>query len=185
MIDSILACINDNGSLIILFLTPKLEWFKNLSKDNISLIILILTLSVLIWQVSEQRKAVMVQTDAMKIKAYSRCLDEFSETRRWLCSNKLNDSIYANVSNQDHRYEKWKSYNKEEKDVYTYFELVYDILYRVFELQEQGWISQKEWKIWIAWCKDLSKHKIFHQVYKDNREYYSDEFVNFISDCLK
>ena len=153
----------------------------------ITLIVLYRQLKFLRTQTETQTNALKEQIKNAKYSEYVRCKIDFSHSMNQLIRNNMHDDIYSNIFKIDK--EKfntpWDTYSVEEKKVYAYFEILYELFVRVYLSKEENIITLKEWGNWEAWIDDIIKHPVFNDVHIDSIGMYSEPFQEFITQRLK
>jgi len=64
--------------------------------------------------------------------------------------------------------------------VYAYFEILYELFERVYQIKKNSWISEDEWSQWAMWIDDIAANPILADIYSDSKGMYSLEFEMFI-----
>jgi len=144
----------------------------------IGTIVLVLTLVVLIWQVKAQIRA-------LKQDAYQRCQSDYSSIIRLLVENPELTKIYDDLSKTGVAGpSNWVRYSTDDKRLYNYLELNYELFERVYLLRLDKWIDDSTWAQWNTWLKELAKHPLFKDIYEDNRNMFDKRFQDYIDRLL-
>ena len=112
---------------------------------------------------------------------YLRLKSDFAGVTRALIHTGRHEDVYNELALRTRRrFIGWQEYSRPEKITYLYMEQMYELLERVFDMREKGWIDEEEWELWARWIDDLAFHPLFSHVYEDGRETYSRAFEEYI-----
>lgn len=149
--------------------------------DAISLVQTIVLTATLVALILQLRK----QTQVMRHEALSSCRAEYALLVRMMITHKELSKVYDKLGSvQPGQVDNWHSYSEEERLVYHYLELNYELFERVFVLHKRGWIDSVEWKSWEVWLKELSSHPLFCDVRRDNTAMFSSDYETYIDQRL-
>lgn len=149
-----------------------------------------LTLLVLYVQLKSLRAQTMIQTEALKEQVknskyseYTRCKADFLQSMRQLTSDGSHDEIYSSLSKYGEPAlgADWVKYSKEQKKVYAYFEILYELFVRVYVIRRNEVITDVEWGLWEVWINDVITHPVFKDVHNDSIGMYDKSFQDFIT----
>jgi len=154
-------------------------------------IIYVLVLVFLIWQISLLRKQVKKQEDAIRLQAeamkqsdYLRCQIDFTETLRILLASQTHATVYDSLARGGSQFVNWTTYSGDDRKVYAYLEMVYELFERVFWVKKVGTIDAKEWRLWEVWFEDFARHPLLADVYRDNLGMFDGDFEAFVRSKL-
>jgi hypothetical protein len=143
------------------------------------------TLGVLTWQIILLRRQLRMQSKSIRASDYLRCQIDFTETLRLLVLTKLHHRVYDTLAQTGgSKFTSWLTYNQNEKAEYAYFELLYELLERIFVVWKEGTIDNAEWAQWHTWITDVIDNKVFRDVYEDNLGMFDPRFEHFIQTLL-
>jgi hypothetical protein len=144
-------------------------------------VIYLATLGVLTWQIVLLRRQVRMQSKSIQASDYLRCQIDFTETLRLLVRTRLHQNVYDTLAKTGgSKFTSWLTYNENEKAEYAYFELLYELLERIFVVWKDGAIDNDEWAQWHAWISDVIGNKVFRDVYEDNLGMFDPRFEQFV-----
>lgn len=116
---------------------------------------------------------------------YLRLKSDFSGVTRALIRAGRHEDVYNDLALRTRRrFIGWHGYSRPEKVTYLYMEQMYELLERVFDMREKGWIDDREWELWAKWIDDLAYHPLFAHVYEDGREMHPRAFEDYIRSRL-
>jgi hypothetical protein len=147
----------------------------------VTLFVLIRQARTLAEQARNQGEAVRLQTRALTQAEYLRCQVDFTETTRLLVREKLHGAIYDDLASSARSvFTNWKNYSSEQKLVYAYLEMLYELFERVFVIWKDGWIADSEWRQWQVWIYDVIQHPLFADVHNDNLGMFDPRYQEYI-----
>jgi len=79
---------------------------------------------------------------------------------------------------------KWPNYSVDERKIYAYFEMFYELFERVFWVRKEETIDQNEWHLWEVWFEDFAGHPLLADVYRDNIGMFDADFEAFVKSKL-
>ena len=116
---------------------------------------------------------------------YLRLKSDFSGVTRALIRAGRHEDVYNELASRTRRrFIGWQGYSRPEKVTYLYMEQVYELLERVFDMREKGWVDEEEWELWARWIDDLAYHPLFSHVYEDGREMHPRAFEEYVRSRL-
>jgi O-glycosyl hydrolase len=152
-----------------------------------TLIVLYRQLSYLGEQTRIQNDALREQVKNTKYAEYIRCKVDFLQSMRQLISDGIHDEIYASINKEGQVKftQDWSTYTPQQKKIYAYFEILYELFVRVYVLRREEVISKEEWATWEVWLNDVMSHPVFKNVHEDARAMYDKQFQEFIDGELR
>jgi hypothetical protein len=126
---------------------------------------------------------VRVETASIKHDIYQRCQSDYSALTRLFIENRKLEKVYDELGSSVAS--KWPKYTKDQKAMYHYLELNYELFERVFILSDKHWITEGEWKLWDGWLKAMALHKLFADVHNDNRGLFDPKFQRHVDSLLQ
>lgn len=173
------------GGLTQLFMDPVIASWIQTFIYFITLLVLIFQTRTFIMQNKNQEEAIRLQTEAIKISKYEKDISDYSNMERSLLFNGLYDKIYDELNKRGcYHLIGWENYSHDDKLMYAYFYMHYEILERVFTLKNDGWLSKEQWDCWMNWLDVVIKHPIFSDVHTDNLGMFHSSFQSYISNRL-
>ncbi len=155
-----------------------------------TLILLFIQLKHLRRQTQTQIETLKTQLDNEKYSDYIRCQSDFTRTMRQLLNGNLHEMIYNSLykKGKSKFNSDWTKYDEEDKKVYAFFEIIYELIERVFCIKESNdgkkVIDADEWDYWQAWLDDVVGHPIFNDVHFDSLGMYDQRFEELIKNKL-
>jgi hypothetical protein len=121
------------------------------------------------------------QNKSMRQAEYLRLRGDFSDVTKALIHAGRHEDVYNELARRTRRrLIGWNGYSRPERITYLYMEQMYELLERVFEMREKGWIDEEEWELWERWIDDMGYHPLFSHVYEDNKEMFPRAFEDYI-----
>lgn len=142
------------------------------------------TLLIVFWQILLLRKQLKLQASKERQSEYLRTQVDFTESMRLLLKSHTHDVIYDSLKNHGSVFRSWGHYEKEDKIVYAYFEIVYELFERIYVMKEDEWIDDTEWIYWEPWISDVKSHPILADVVHDNLGMYDKRFEDYVQKLL-
>lgn len=163
----------------------------------IQALIYLLTLFVLYRQLTHLRKQSEAQNDSLKLQIennkysnYIRCQSDFTQLMRQLLQGDLHEKIYNSLykAGKTKFKSEWTNYTEDDKKVYAFFEIVYELVERVYCIKlyddDDKIIDELEWKHWENWIDDIVGHPLFEDVHEDSLGMYDKGFEELISNKI-
>ena len=101
---------------------------------------------------------------SLRQDASLRCESDYTSIVRLLIEKPELQKIYTDLYGDE-----WTSYSEDERLVYNYLQLMYDLFDRVFWLYEHGWTDRDTWQQWENWLRELARHPLFVDFHNDTR----------------
>ena len=158
----------------------------------IQALIYVLTLCALIWQARilirqtrSQERAVRIQTEAIQHAEYARCASDYSALIRMLVENPSLHTIYDDLAQIAPRGTGWLNYNAQQKLLFNYIELNFELFERLYYLWQKKWIADETWSCSEKWLEFLSRHPIFADVKRGNAGMFGEDFEKYIESLMQ
>jgi hypothetical protein len=161
-------------------------WTNPAAAAWVQAVIYTLMLAVLAWQILLLRRQVEMQWRALRDAEYLRCQMDFTETLRLLVRTRLHSRVYDALERTGKsKFERWSTYSRDEKAEYAYFELLYELLERIFVVRTRGDIDEREWRQWEGWIGDVIDNRVFADVHADNTGMFDPDFELYVGKALE
>jgi hypothetical protein len=97
-----------------------------------------------------------------------------------LVRTQLHQKVYDELARTGSKFTSWQRYSDTEKAEYSYFELLYELLERIFVVWKGGSIDENEWTQWRTWVEDIAGNPLFRDVIEDNKGMFDPRFEEFV-----
>jgi hypothetical protein len=105
---------------------------------------------------------------------------------RQLLQGDLHEKIYNSLykAGKTKFKSEWDKYTVDDKKVYAFFEIVYELVERVYCIKlnddKDNVVNEVEWTHWDNWIDDIVGHPLFEDVHEDSLGMYDEGFEKLI-----
>jgi hypothetical protein len=139
---------------------------------SIQAAVLFVTLGVLIWQTWLSRLRLEQEVELQ-------CERDYTSLVRLLIEKPELQKIYADLYGDE-----WTRYSPDERDIYNYFELMYELFDRVFWLYEQKWMDLDTWSHWEKSLTQIARHPLFVDFHNDTRGEFPSSYQEHVDKII-